>query len=132
MPEIGRVPADHELSLVSDAARPIPVGGRVPLAVNGVEHIRSRESAPRLITIRVNSRKRQVQPGTISFEELIKLAFETPPAGPNVAFTVSSRKGPPPRPEGSLPPGQYVHALEGRVFQVTPIHKSLYRYLDTY
>lgn len=122
--EIGRVPADHELFLDSDADRPIPAGGSVPLAGNGVEHIRSRESAPRLITIRVNSRKRQVQPGTISFEELIKLAFETPPSGPNVAFTVSYRKGPPPRPEGSLLPGQSVHVIEGMVFHVTATDKS--------
>src|SRR3546814_19149039 len=116
MREIGRVPSDHERFLVADADRPITAGGSVPLAGNGVEHIRSRESAPRLITIRVNSRKRQVQPGTISFEDLITLAYETPPPGPNVAFTVRYRKGPPPRTVGTLPPGLSVHLFAGLLF----------------
>lgn len=122
--EIGRIPVDHELFLDSDADRPIPAGGRVRLADDGVEHIRSRKIEPRMITIRVNSRKREVEPGTISFERLIELAFETPPTGPNVAFTVSYRKGPQPKPEGSLLPGQSIPVIEGMVFHVTATDKS--------
>lgn len=122
--EISGVPDDNELFLDSDRDRPIPRGGTVALAGNGVEHVRSRKATPRMVTIRVNSRKREVEPGTISFEDLIKLAFETPPTGPNVSFTVSYRKGSPPQPEGSLLPGQSVHVIEGMVFHVTATDKS--------
>jgi len=75
-------------------------------------------------TILVNARKRAVRPGKISFEELLALAFETPPTGPQVAFTVSYRNGPRPRPEGSLLPGQSVHIIEGMTFNVTATDKS--------
>lgn len=122
--EIARVPEDHELFLDSDGDRPISRGGSVNLAGDAVEHVRSRKAGPRMITIRVNSRKREVKPGTITFEELVALAFETPPSGPNVSFTVSYRKGPPPRPEGSLLPGQSVRVIEGMAFHVTATDKS--------
>lgn len=76
------------------------------------------------ITIRVNSRKREVDSGLVSFEELIALAFQPPPSGPNVSFTVSWRKGPAERPEGSLVSGQSVQVVKGMTFHVTATDKS--------
>lgn len=121
---IGRIHEDLELVLDSDADRPIPRGGSVRLVGGGVERIRSRKAAPALISILVNARRREVKPGTISFEQLVALAFPTPPTGAQVAFTVSYRKGPPPRPEGSLVPGQSIHVIEGMTFHVTATDKS--------
>lgn len=76
------------------------------------------------VTIRVNSRKREVDAGLISFEQLIALAFQPPPSGPNVLFTVSWRKGPADRPEGSLVSGQSVQVVKGMTFHVTATDKS--------
>lgn len=121
---IGRIPDDHELFLDSDADRPIPRGGTVGLAGGDVERVRSRKAPPKPVTILVNARKREVKPGQISFEDLIALSFPTPPSGQQVSFTVSYRKGPPPRPEGSLLPGQSVHVVEGMTFHVTATDKS--------
>lgn len=121
---IGRIPEDHDLFLDSDGDRPIPRGGSVNLAGGGVERVRSRKAQPALIGIIVNGRPREVKPGEIGFEELIGLAFPTPPTGPNVSFTVSYRKGPPARPEGSILPGQSVHVIEGMTFNVSATDKS--------
>lgn len=121
---IANIPDDHELVLDSDADRPIPRGSSVNLAGGGVERVRSRKKPPHLIGIVVNGRRREVKPGKISFEELIALAFPTPPSGPQVSFTVSYRKGPPARPEGSLLPGQSVHVIEGMTFNVSATDKS--------
>lgn len=121
---IGRVPDDHELYLDSDRDRPIPAGGSVRLAGHGVERIRSRKAQPRMVEIRVNGRKREVEPGKISFEQLIVLAFPTPPTGAQVSFTVSYRKGPSSHPEGSLLLGQSVCVIEGMTFHVTATDKS--------
>lgn len=121
---IGRIADDHELLLDSDGDHPIPRGGSIRLSGHGVERIVSRKVEPKLITIVVNARKREVQPGTISFEELVCLAFPTPPSGPNVSLTVSWRKGPSNKPEGSLLPGQSIHVVEGMTFNVTATDKS--------
>lgn len=121
---IGRVPEGHELILDSDRDRPIELGGMVRLDGDDVERVRSREAGPETLKILVNARKREVEAGSISFEELIRLAFPTPPSGPNIAFTVSYRKGPASRPEGSLLPGQSVELVKGMVFHVTATDKS--------
>lgn len=121
---IGHVADDHELYLDSDHDRPIPRDGSVALAGGGVERVRSRKIKPRLVTILVNARAREVEPGPISFEQLIALAFPEPPTGPQVSFTVSFRKGPPKRLEGSLLAGQSVNVVQGMTFHVTATDKS--------
>lgn len=121
---IAQIPVDRELYLHSDEDRKIARDGYVRLSGDGVEHIRTREAKPQLITIRVNSRKREVEPGELSFEELLRLAFENPPNGPQVSFTVSYRKGPKSRPEGSILAGQSVQIVKGMVFHVTATDKS--------
>ena len=121
---IGRIPDDHELHLDSEGDRPIPRGGSVRLSRQGVERIRSRKAPPRLVPIVVNTRRREVEAGDISFEELVALAFPVPPTGAQVSFTVSYRKGPASKPEGSLLSGQSVNVVKGMTFNVTATDKS--------
>lgn len=121
---IGRIPEDHDLFLDSDGDRPIPRGGSVRLSRDDAERIRSRKAPPRLVPIVVNTRRREVEPGDISFEELVALAFPVPPTGPQVSFTVSYRKGPALKPQGSLLPGQSVNIVKGMTFNVTATDKS--------
>lgn len=121
---IAGIGEDETLVLDSDGDRPIERGSDLPLAPDGVERIRSAKLPPEQVTIRVNSRRREVDPGAITFEQLVALAFQPPPTGPNVAFTVSWRKGPADRPEGSLVPGQSVEVVKGMTFHVTATDKS--------
>lgn len=121
---ISSVPEDRELFLNSNHDQVIPDGGRVDLDGRGVEHVRSRRRVPKAIGIIVNGRPREVAPGDIGFEQLVGLAFPTPPVGQQLSFTVSFRKGPQPRPEGSILPGQSVHVVEGMTFHVTATDKS--------
>jgi len=121
---IGHIPEDYELFLDSDQDAVIAHGAGIQLAGHGVERIRSRKKKPPLVTILVNARPREVEPGLISFERLIALAFAEPPTGPQVSFTVSYRKGPADRPEGSLIPGQSVTVVQGMIFNVTATDKS--------
>lgn len=121
---IAGVPDDHELYLDSDHDRPIARGGTVGLDGSGVERVGSRRVPRPDLRIIVNGREREVPPGTITFERLIELAFPVPPAGQQVSFTVSFRKGPRERPEGSLLPGQSVALVDGMTFNVTATDKS--------
>jgi hypothetical protein len=60
----------------------------------------------------------------LSFDQIVKLAFENPPSGPNIMFTVTYRNGPPKNPEGTLLEGQSVRIKDKMVFNVTPTDKS--------
>lgn len=77
-----------------------------------------------IITIVVNAREKTVAKEETTFEEIIALAYENPPRGPNWVFTVTYHRGQGNKPEGSLVPGGTVKVKEGMVFNVTATDKS--------
>lgn len=76
------------------------------------------------VVIIVNGKRRRVTGPQLAFEELIQLAFDPPPTGEFICFTVTYRGGPCSNPEGSLLEGQSVTITEGMVFNVTATDKS--------
>jgi hypothetical protein len=76
------------------------------------------------ITIIVNGRKKTLIKKEIKFEEIIALAFDNPPTGPNVLFTVTYRKGENNKPEGTMIPGEKIKLKDGMIFNVTATDKS--------
>jgi hypothetical protein len=76
------------------------------------------------IEIIVNARKKETVETKLSFDEVVKLAYESPPAGANVLFTITYRNGPKENPEGTLTAGHSVRIKKGMVFNVTPTDKS--------
>lgn len=77
---------------------------------------------PKLVTIYVNTLAHEVEKEQISFDEIVKLAFPTPPAGSD-GFTVLYQRGQGNK-DGSLVEGESVKVKEGMVFDVTPTHLS--------
>lgn len=75
-------------------------------------------------TIIVNGRQKVVTAKELSFAEVIALAFDNPPSGPNIVFTVTYRKGEGNKPEGSLVEGETVKLKDGMIFNVTATDKS--------
>ena len=76
------------------------------------------------ITIIVNGREKVVDKKELSFLEIVALAFETPPTGPNIVFTITYRRGHGDKPEGTLLPGETVTIKQGMIFNVTATDKS--------
>ncbi len=77
------------------------------------------------ITIIVNGREKTVPKNEdLTFNELVALAFDNPPSGENIVFTITYRKGHGNKPEGSLAEGESVKAKDGMIFNVTPTDKS--------
>ena len=82
------------------------------------------------VTIVVNARERiipssKLSPdGELSFEQIVRLAFDSPPSGPDIVFTMSYRNGAGRPPEGSLVEGQSVKVQDGTVFNVSFTDKS--------
>ena len=75
------------------------------------------------IAVIVNGRRKTIQKGELTFSQIIRLAFDKPPAGANVCFTVTYRGGCD-NASGSLIEGDTVVAKEGMVINVTATDKS--------
>ncbi|MGD1098110.1 MAG: multiubiquitin domain-containing protein [Bryobacteraceae bacterium] len=86
------------------------------------EHFHS--GPPKVFTIIVNGRKKEVPTKTLSFDQLVALAFNPVPVGPNVMFTITYRKGPHKNPEGTLTEGGTVRIKDGMIFDVSETNKS--------
>jgi multiubiquitin len=76
------------------------------------------------ITIIINATEHTVDKGSITFEEVVGLAYENPPYGENTLFSVTYRRGHGNKPEGTLDPGGETQAKDGMIFDVTPTDKS--------
>lgn len=75
-------------------------------------------------TIIVNGRQKVVTTKELSFSEIVALAFDNPPTGQNIVFTITYRRGEGNKPEGSLVEGEKIKIKEGMIFNVTATNKS--------
>ncbi len=76
------------------------------------------------VEIIVNGRKKVVTSSELSFNEVVWLAFDPPPSGPNIMITVTYRNGAGRPPEGTLVEGQNVKIQDGTIFNVTATDNS--------
>lgn len=75
-------------------------------------------------TIIVNTREKEVEGKEVTYDQIVALAFETPPSGENIEITIAYRDGPGQNKEGSLKPGQTVRIKKDMIFDVTATDKS--------
>lgn len=123
--KLGKIPVGFELyrELEGDREDKAVPNGDETVHLKEDEHFYSEEFA-REITIIVNIEKKTVKTRELSFDQVVDLAFNPRPEGPNIAFTITYRKGPKENPEGSLVQGGVVKIKEGMIFDVTPTNKS--------
>ena len=82
------------------------------------------------IEIIVNGREKAVpskelsSDGELSFDQVVKLAFDPPPSGRDIVFTMSYRNSAGRPPDGRLVAGQSVKVQDGTVFNVSFTDKS--------
>lgn len=76
------------------------------------------------ITIIVNGREKTVTERELTMDDLVKLAFENPPTGEFICFTITYRRGQGNKPEGTLEEGETVKVKKGMIFNVTATDKS--------
>ena len=63
------------------------------------EHFHS--GAPKTYKVYINGQEKTLTAKTVTFEQLVALAFPNPPTGPNILFTISYEDGPPANPPGA-------------------------------
>ena len=76
------------------------------------------------ITIIVNARKKEWNQRTISYEQVVVLAFGSYSPDPNVVYTVTFSNSQHLPHEGSLVKGKTARVSEGMIFNVTQTNKS--------
>lgn len=100
----------------------MPMAERLNPMNNTPDH--ENHAAQRTVTIIVNGRPKTVSKDFISYDDVVALAFDTPPTGDGVQFSITYTKGHNDNPKGSLVEGQSVKAKEGMEFDVTPTNRS--------
>jgi len=76
------------------------------------------------VTVVVNGRQKVVSKETLTFMEVVQLAFDSPPTGPNILFTITFRRGQGEKPEGTLIEGDTLKVKDGMIINVTATDKS--------
>lgn len=80
---------------------------------------------PDTVTIVVNGRRRTVSKNSpLSFWDVVKLAFDNPPTGDGIQYTVQYTRGQGNKPSGTLVEGQSVKVKDGMEFDVTSTNRS--------
>lgn len=74
--------------------------------------------------ILVNTRRKEVAKPKLSFDEVVRLAYDPVPVGENILFTITYRHGPKQNPEGELLAGGTVRLKNGMVFNVKHTDRS--------
>lgn len=75
------------------------------------------------ITIVVNATPKTVPKEDFTFDEIVKLAYESPPFGENTLFSITYRKGHGEK-DTILDPGGSVKVKDGMIFDVTATDRS--------
>lgn len=124
--QLGHVQPGFDLfrEVKGDREDPVVENDDEPVHLREDEHFHSGPAQPRKYIIIVNGQKKTVTTKKVSFEEIVKIAFLTPPAGANILYTVSYEDGPRVNPQGSLKEGQSVFVKNWMIFNVTATDKS--------
>ena len=91
-----------------------------PVHITEDEHFYSQKD----YRIVVNAREVFVESRRLSYDQVVLLAFNPVPVGPDIIFTVTYRKGPRQNPKGTLAPGELVVIKNGMIFVVTQTNRS--------
>lgn len=82
------------------------------------------QGTPHTVTVIINGRPRQVSDKELTFREVVALAFENPPFGDNIVYTVTFKRGHGGKPEGTLVEGETLKPKEGMLINVVRTDKS--------
>ena len=91
---------------------------------NDTENQETTQGHQKPMVIIVNGRQKTVTSKELSFDEIVALAFDSPPTGDNTIFTITYRRGEGNKPEGTLVKGETVKIKEGMIFDVTATSRS--------
>lgn len=124
--KLDNIPPEEEIFLAIKKPwedEPIADDTKVNLARPEIEHFYSKDKHHK-ITIIVNGRPKPWAEKTITFEQVVELAFGSYDPNPNKVYTVTYDKGPHENPHGTMVKGDKVCVKDKMIFNVTCTDKS--------
>lgn len=124
--KLGSISAEDEIFLAIKKPwedESIPDDKQVNLARPEIEHFYSKDKDFK-ITLIVNGRPKPWTEKTITFEQVVGLAFGTYDPNPDKVYTVTYDKGPHENPEGSMVKDDKVLVKNKMIFNATATDKS--------
>ena len=124
--KLGNIQPDDDVFLAIKKPwedEPITDETKVNLARPEIEHFYSKDKHYK-ITLIVNGRPKPWAEKTITFEQVVILAFGSYDANPNKVYTVTYDKGPHENPHGTMAKGDKVSVKDKMIFNVTCTDKS--------
>ena len=121
---LGKVKPGLELFREVTGDREDPEVANGPEAVHLKEDEHFHSGKPKVVQDHRERPGKDVTTKTVSYEQIVTLAFPNPVTGPNIIYTVGYEDGPHKNPSGSLMPGGKVRVKDGMIFDVTPTDKS--------
>lgn len=100
--------------------RPLPNDGS-QITLHGDEHF---HSGMLIITVRVNGTATEVHQVVLTYEEIVQLAYPSPPDGNNPDFAVTFKHAASVPHHGKLSAGDSVDVKDGTILDVTPTNRS--------
>jgi Multiubiquitin len=124
--KLGQIRAGFELfrEVRGDKEDPAVPDGPESIHLREDEHFHSGPAEPKKFSIIINGQQKVVTTKTVTFAEIVKLAFPTPPVGNDILYTISYEDGPPANLQGSLLEGGTVKVKNWMIFNVTATDKS--------
>lgn len=118
------IPDDHRIwkDVIDDLDDPI-AEDEIVLIKDG-DRFFTKPPAPTGFEIIVNGSKHTIATPTVSFEDIVSIAFPAPPVGSNLIYTVSYNRAASPRPTGTMRVGESITIKNGTIFNVTATDKS--------
>lgn len=123
---LGSIPVEYEIFLVVKGHHEdelVSGNATINLSLPGVEQFYSIEKHPKVKLI-VNLKEKLWNERSITFEQVVVLAFGSFDPNPNIVYTVSYDRGPHQNPEGSMVKGESVFVKTKMIFNVTATDKS--------
>ena len=112
---LGKIEAGLELFREVTGDREDPEVPNGPEAIHLTEDEHFHSGKPKTYTIYVNGQPKTLTTKTVTFEEIVGLAFPNSPVGQNMLYTVGYEDGPHHNPSGTLTPGQTVRIKDGMI-----------------
>ena len=123
--KIAGIPLEYELYLSGSKIKNLIVNNdtTIDLGMPGLERFTSSQPT-RIQQISVNGRPHVYPEKTITYDQVVRIAYPNDPVGKEMGYTVSYANGPAENPEGPMTKGSTVIVKHNMKFYVTATHKS--------